>query len=99
MTKAGSRIVQGAREALAYARGEADVSLFGVHHIPTEIDVRAIRKKLGLTQQSFASRYSFSVARVRDWEQGRSRPDGALRAYLLVIAQEPEAVERALRAA
>ena len=39
-----------------------------------------------------------SVPRIRDWEQGRSKPDGAVRAYLLVIQREPEAVNRALAA-
>jgi hypothetical protein len=40
-----------------------------------------------------------TAARVRDWEQGRSKPDGAIRAYLIVIDREREAVERALTAA
>lgn len=43
-------------------------------------------------------RYNLSVARVRDWEQGRSQPDGAVRAYLREIEREPQAVERALSA-
>jgi putative transcriptional regulator len=38
------------------------------------------------------------VDRIQDWEQGRSKPDGALRAYLLVIQREREAIERALAA-
>jgi putative transcriptional regulator len=50
-----------------------------------------------MTQETFALR--FGLARVRDWEQGRSAPNGAVRAYLKVIQNEPEAVERALRAA
>lgn len=95
MTKPGSRILQGAREALAYARGEADKSAFRVH-VPAEIDVRAIRQKLGLSQDAFAQRYGLTAARVRDWEQGRSKPDSAARAYLLVIDREHKAVERAL---
>ena len=62
-------------------------------------DAIAIARRLGLTQRDFAARFGFSLARVRDWEQGRSRPDGALRAYLLVIEREPKAVARALKAA
>ena len=97
VSKAGSRILQGAREALAFARGEGDLSAYRVH-VPSDIDVRALRRKFGLTQDDFAHRFGFTPARVRDWEQGRSKPDGAVRAYLMVIAREPKAVERALAA-
>jgi len=98
MSKAGSRILQGAREALAYAKGEADEGNFRVH-VPAKVDVRAIRRRLGLSQEAFAARYGFSVARVRDWEQGRSNMDTPSRILLTVIDKEPEAIERALSAA
>jgi len=96
--RAFDKIKEGLGEAIGYASGEADSSDFIVH-IPPEIDVRAIRKSLRLTQERFALRYGFTLARLRDWEQGRSRPDSAARAYLLVIAREHEAVDRALQAA
>jgi putative transcriptional regulator len=96
--KAGARIVQGAREALAYAQGTADASLYHAH-VPGEVDVKALRRELRLSQTEFARRFGFTPARVRDWEQGRSKPDGAVRAYLMVIEREPKAVERALSAA
>ena len=96
--RAGARVLQGAREALAYARGTADPSLFRVH-VPAEVDVKALRRELGLSQAEFARRFGFTSARIRDWEQGRSKPDGAVRAYLLVIEREPKAVERALTTA
>jgi putative transcriptional regulator len=89
-------IKAGLEDAIAISEGDAKR---GIAHIPTEIDVRAIRKALGLKQSEFASRYGFGLARLRDWEQGRSRPDSAARAYLLVIEREHEAVERALQAA
>jgi len=60
------------------------------------VDVAAIRKQSGLSQSAFAARYGLPVATVRDWEQGRRAPEGAARAYLTVIAREPEAVARAL---
>ncbi len=97
MSKAGSRILQGAREALAFARGEADPQAYRVH-VPSDIDVKKIRLRLGLSQDAFAQRYGLTAARVRDWEQGRSKPDSAARAYLIVIAHDHAAVERALRA-
>ncbi len=98
MSKAGSRILQGAREALAFASGEADVSEYRIH-VPATVNVRAIRKKLGLSQPAFAARYGFSIGRVRDWEQGRSNVDTPSRILLTVIDKEPEAIERALSAA
>ena len=98
MSKAGSRILQGAREALAFAGGEADTSGYGIH-VPAKVNVRAIRKKLGLSQSAFAARYGFSLGRVRDWEQGRSGMDTPSRILLTVIDKEPEAIERALSAA
>ena len=98
MTKLGKRLIEAAEEALAIARGEADPKTYRIH-VPYEVNVKALRRKLRLSQEAFALRYGFSPARVRDWEQGRSKPDNAVRAYLLVIEREPEAVERALRAA
>jgi putative transcriptional regulator len=52
-----------------------------------------------MTQERFASTFGFPITTLRDWEQGRARPDTSARAYLIVIAREPEAVERALQAA
>ena len=98
MSKLGQRLVKAAEEALAIARGEADPSSYRIH-VPIDIDVKALRRRLRLSQEQFARRYGFTPARIRDWEQGRSKPDGAVRAYLLVIEREPEAVARALAAA
>ena len=95
MAKHTNSMVQGALEALAFANGDADPTDY-VITIPSNIDVKAMRKNLGLSQAKFAKTYGFTAARVRDWEQGRSRPDGAMRAYLMVIQKEPKAVKRAL---
>jgi putative transcriptional regulator len=72
-------------------------SNFYAVEIPAEIDVRAIRGRLGMTQQEFAIRFGFSVNTLRHWEQGRRVPEAPTRAYLLVIDREPQAVEKALR--
>jgi putative transcriptional regulator len=93
--KAFNKIAKGLNEAIAIARGKADPSTYRVH-VPSDVDVKAIRRKLGMSQDVFAKRFGFTPARVRDWEQGRSKPDGAIRAYLIVIDREREAVERAL---
>lgn len=90
------KIKAGLDDAIAFAGGDAKA---GAAHVPRAIDVRAIRRSTGLTQAAFAMRYSLSLNRLRDWEQGRSRPDSAARAYLLVIEHEPQAVDRALKVA
>src|SRR5712691_4739164 len=59
---------------------------------------RTLRRALGLTQEEFAARYRIPLGTLRDWEQGRSEPDQPARAYLSVIAHDPEAVRRALEA-
>lgn len=58
--------------------------------------VKTIRRALGLTQEEFSERYHIPLGTLRDWEQGRSEPDQATRAFLQVIAREPEIVSRAL---
>jgi putative transcriptional regulator len=93
MSKGGQSILRGAKQALDYARGVREGV---VAHVPEEIDVVAIRKRLGLSQGEFAARFGFKLDAVQNWEQGRRRPDGAARAFLRVIEREPEAVQRAL---
>jgi putative transcriptional regulator len=58
--------------------------------------VRIIRRALGLSQDDFAARYQIPIGTLRDWEQGRATPDQAARAYLKVIARNPEIVRKAL---
>ena len=59
---------------------------------------KGLRRILGLTQQEFAARYHIPLGTLRDWEQGRTEPDQPARAYLTVIARDPEGVRRALTA-
>ncbi len=58
--------------------------------------IKALRRALGLTQEEFAMRYRIPLGTLRDWEQGRSEPDQPARAYLEVIAADPEGVSRSL---
>jgi len=58
--------------------------------------VKVMRRALGLTQEEFSARYRIPLGTLRDWEQGKTEPDQAARAYLTVIAREPETVRRAL---
>jgi len=65
--------------------------------MPRVPQVSIIRRALKLSQDDFAARFHIPVGTLRDWEQGRKEPDAAARAYLRVIAREPETVRRALK--
>src|SRR3984893_6559810 len=67
--------------------------------VPPMPNVATLRRSLKLSQAEFANRFGFSVATVRNWEQGRVMADGPARVLLAVIASEPQAVIRALRPA
>jgi putative transcriptional regulator len=60
--------------------------------------VKTLRRALGFTQEEFAVRYQIPLGTLRDWEQGRTEPDQPTRAYLKVIARDPERVHRLLTA-
>jgi len=91
---AGERMIASAKQALAFAKGEKDHGC--VVHIPDEINVRAIREKVNMSQNEFATWFGFSKRTLEHWEHGERVPTGPARAFLTVIAREPEAVRRAL---
>jgi putative transcriptional regulator len=59
--------------------------------------VKRLRRSLGFTQQQFAQRFGLSLATIRDWEQGRSKPDQSSRTLLFLIAAIPQQVNAALK--
>lgn len=94
MTKtAFEKIQEGLVEALSVAKGDAEPARM---HVPPEINVRAVRQKTNLSQDGFASTFGFNIAQVRNWEQGRSRPLGAMRAYLMLIDRHPAEIQKLL---
>jgi putative transcriptional regulator len=58
--------------------------------------VTIIRRALRLSQEDFAERYQIPIGTLRDWEQSRKEPDAAAKAYLKVIASDPNGVRKAL---
>jgi putative transcriptional regulator len=100
-TAAGRRLIEALNQALAWTKGEnvpVKVTVVQVNRTPV-IEVRSLRQKLGLSQAQFAARFGFKAATVKNWEQGRTQPDGPSRVLLAVIAHHPDAVEDALRKA
>ena len=91
------KMTEAERHAAALADPDAlpatEVQLARARRIP---DVRSLRRKLNLTQEQFARTFHLSLGTVRDWEQGRTQPDHAARAFLQVIEFDPELVEQAL---
>ena len=94
----GQRIIEGLEQAIAWTKGENDRVRVTLVHVPG-VHIREIRTRMGLSQAQFATKFGFPPATLRNWEQGRSRPDGPTRVLLAVIAKHPEAVEDVLRKA
>jgi putative transcriptional regulator len=70
-----------------------EAQLAGARRVP---NVRALREKLKLTQEEFAARFHLPLGTIRDWEQGTHRPDKAAQVLLTIIANDIDAVIRAL---
>jgi putative transcriptional regulator len=94
-SRMGKRLLTAMREVVNHVEGKAALPMRYVD-IPDDVDVKAIRSRLGLSQAEFSRRYAVSQRSLQEWEQGRRRPDGAVRAYLTVIARNPKAVHEAL---
>lgn len=91
----GKKIIGGLTEALAHARGK---KLGKVHRVsvPNEIDVKAIRSRLGLTQEEFSTRFALPIGSLRNWEQAKRVPHGPARVLLTLIDRIPNEVQGAL---
>lgn len=93
MTKSGDALIESLGDALAHARGQAS----GVRVHTVEVpDVRAIRRKLRMSQLTFAETYRIPLPTLKNWEQGRRHPDAPAAAYLLAISRLPAEVGAAL---
>jgi len=94
----GESIIEGLKQSIAWTKGENEDVRVTLLHVP-EVDVRQVRTGMGLSQAQFATKFGFPPATLRNWEQGRSRPDAPTRVLLAVIAKHPDAVEDVLRTA
>jgi putative transcriptional regulator len=70
-----------------------DADLARMKRVPR---VKTLRRALHLTQEEFSTRYHIPLGTLQDWEEGRCEPDQLARAYLTVIASDPEGVKSAL---
>jgi putative transcriptional regulator len=97
-TRVGQGVIASLKEAIAWAGGEEIPVRVTRVKVPST-DVRAVRRKLRLSQSQFAAKFGFQPATLKNREQGRTRPDSPARVLLAVIAHHPEAVEDAVRKA
>lgn len=81
-------------QARAFAGGEAVEGLRV--HAERPIDIAAVRKRAGLTQAEFSRQIGVSAATLRNWEQGRRKPEGPARILLAMLARDPAIVTRTL---
>ena len=92
MTKAFDKIKAGLDDARAYLNG--DRAGFAAHEseVPRP-NVAAIRSKTGLSQPAFARSIGIPLGTLKNWEQGRRRPEGPARVLLALIDKRPSIVE------
>ena len=86
-------IARGLNEAVAHAKGK---QVAVKTYTPAAVDVSALRRRMGMTQEQFAARFGFSVATLRHWERGDRTPQGAALVLLNVIKRSPDVVQAAL---
>lgn len=92
-----SEIIQGLQNAIAYAKGQNRKVRVHLVPVPGPVDVRKVRRRLGMSQGEFAAQFGINPATLRNWEQGRREPEGPARVLLNIIEREPDAVRRALQ--
>jgi putative transcriptional regulator len=93
MNKAFEEINAGLDDAIKHARGKKSKV---VVHKPEKINVQAIRKKTGMSQQRFCATFGISLGTLRHWEQGLRVPRGTARVLLKVVDNNPNAVINAV---
>lgn len=90
-------ILNGLTDALNFAKVKTDDAK--VYRVRVkDINVRELRERLDLTQAQFAETFGVSCETLRNWEQGKRKPEGPAKVLLNVIAHDPKCVFEALRA-
>jgi len=57
-----------------------------------EPDVLKIRQKYNMSQQEFAALLGISIGTLRNWEQGRRKPQGPAKVLLKIAEKKPKAI-------
>ena len=91
-TTFGANLIEGMKLVLAHQADKIELEQVW----PKPVDVKAVRKRVKMSQAEFSRAYGVGKRALQEWEQGGRQPDSAARAYLTVIAREPAVVRRAL---
>lgn len=89
MSEAFKRIEKSLKDAISFAEGK-DVK--ARVYEPFGVDVKRIRKSIGMTQTEFAAAFGIGLGTLRHWECGDREPKGAALVLLNILAKEPKTV-------
>jgi putative transcriptional regulator len=84
-----NELLESVRQGKDILKGERSASR---RFYVNEINVPQLRSRFELTQNKFAKLLGISVSTLRNWEQGRRKPQGAARVLLQIADLHPEAV-------
>ena len=94
MARFAQELITSLKQAAAHARGRKVPGLrVTIVEMP---DVKAIRRSLRMSQHHFAATYRIPLSTLKNWEQGRRRPDAPAAAYLRAIQRRPKEVMEAV---
>jgi putative transcriptional regulator len=96
MKEAFESIKKGLNEAIDFAQGKEVKAK--VNKINPQLDVKRVRKNLGMTQKDFALSLGISLATLRHWERGDRKPHGPALILLNLVEKDPKTVFRLLEA-
>ncbi|MBP7339492.1 helix-turn-helix domain-containing protein [Niveispirillum sp.] len=87
-----AEILEGLEDAAAYLDGRPNGARVSTVNVADPVDVRAVRKSVGITQAEFSARYGIPLETLRKWERGTRSPEIAAQQYLRVIQKNPSLI-------
>ncbi len=91
MKSAFNKIAAGIEDAIAFAGGDETRA-----RVVNPVDIKALRKRIGKSQNEFSNDFKLPLGTLRDWEQHRREPDTGSKVYLSMIEADPEGVKQIL---
>jgi putative transcriptional regulator len=92
------RIVKDLKTAPSFGRSDGGKGKSLRSEVPDDVNVKALRQSLDLSQKDFALRFGLNVGTLQHWEQGDRRPEGPARVLLTLIAHNPDVIQKAMQA-
>ena len=91
-----SKLTESLLEIARYHKGEPTNLRVTIIKFP-DVDICALRTRLGLSQTQFANVYRIPLGTLKNWEQGLRQPDSPTQVFLRLIESQPEFVARELQ--